>query len=385
MKKLILLIASCWILTASYAQQAKTIRQLNGESIPTAALSARLNHILDSARLTGLQVAIINNRQTVWTGSFGLKDVEKQLPLNDSTVMYAASLTKVVFSYLFLRLVDQGIFDLDKPIRDYLKLPIGEYPKWQELAEDSIAFHKITPGMILSHSSGLPILRSIYGNKLRLIAKPAEKFYYSNEGMNLLGFIVEEYTGKGLAELAKEEVFAPLQMNHTSMVWEPEFEGNFSYAYFKDGKKYGSERRKSSRAAGSMTTTAADYAKFVARLMNKKGLSKKVYAEMFSPQIRIHTERGFGPRRDNLSTENDKMSLSWGLGTGLFKSKYGSAFFHSGHGEANQNYFVAFPDQGISVILMSNSENFENAAPLILDACIGDRYSPFAWLGNLDH
>lgn len=318
MKKLILLVACCLILTVSDAQQAKTIKRLDGQSIPTSVLIARLNHILDSAKVTGLQVAIINNKKTVWTHSFGLKNVEQQVALNDSTVMYAASLTKVVFSYLFLRLVDQGIFDLDKPIYTYLKLPIAEYPKWKDLGEDITAFRQITPRMILSHSSGMPVLRGLYKDSPRLIAKPGEKFYYSNEGMNLLGFIVEEYTGKGLDVLTKEEIFGPFQMKYTSMVWEPKFEKNFSYAYFKDGKKYGSERRTSSRGAGSMTTTASDYAKFVVNLMNRRGLSKKNYEEMLSPQIRVLSQRGFGPRKDSLTADNDPMNLSWGLGTGVF-------------------------------------------------------------------
>lgn len=373
MKKLICLLACVLGLTAASAQMIKSAKQLN----------ERLGHIIDSAKLAGLQVAIIHNGQVTYTRSFGFKDTEKQLLLDDSTEMYAASLTKVVSAYLFLRLVDQGLFRLDEPVRHYLKLPIGQYPKWKDLAEDTAAFNRITPRMLLTHSSGMPVLRSMYGNKASLIARPGEKFYYSNEGMNLLGFMIEEYTGKRLEDLARNEVFAPLQMNHTSMIWERAFEKDFSFAYFKDGKKYGSERRESSRAAGSMTTTASDYAKFVINLMARKGLSKRLYAQMLSPQFRVRSKRGFGPLRDSITTDNDRIKLAWGLGTGLCQSPYGPAFFHAGHGDANQNYFVAFPQKGIAVVLMSNSENFEGASGQILDACIGDRYSPLAWLGYL--
>ncbi|WGQ10064.1 serine hydrolase domain-containing protein [Pedobacter gandavensis] len=381
MKKLMLAIAFCLGLTASNAQNAKTIKQLNGRTVSTEALTTRLNQLLDSAEVAGLQVVILNNKKPVWAKSFGFKDVERQMPLNDSTVMYAASLTKAVFGYLFMRLVDKGILDLDKPIRDYLKLPITEYPKWKQLGEDTVSFDKITPRMILSHSSGMPVLRSEYGDQLRLIAKPGEKFYYSNEGMNLLGFVMEEYTGKSLKVWTIEEVFGPLQMKHTSMVWEPEFEKNFSYAYFKDGKKYGSERRESTRAAGSMTTTAADYAKFVANLMNKKGLSKKGYDQLLSPQILVKSKRGFGPLKDTLTTDNDRIELAWGMGIGLFKSPDGTAFFHTGRGEANINYMVAYPDKGIAVVLLSNSENYERVYGAVLEACIGDKNSPLTWLG----
>lgn len=383
MKKLTILLICYLGLTVAHAQQSKSIKQLNGKTIAVHTLTTRLAHIVDSAKIAGLQVAIINQGQLVWTKNFGFKDVEKQLKMDDHTAMYAASFTKVVSAYLFLRLVDKGVFNLDQPIRNYLKMPIGTYPKWKDLGDDTLAFNKITARMLLSHSSGMPVLRSLYNNSPKLIAKPGEKFYYSNEGINLLGFIMEEYTGKKLEVLAKEEVFIPLQMNHTSMVWEPAFESNFSFAYFKDGKKYGSERRESARAAGSMTTTATDYSKLVINMMKHKGLSKALYAQMLSPQIALHSKRGFGPLRDSLTTENDKIALSWGIGTGLFKSPYGPAFFHSGHGDANQNYFVAFPDKGIAIVLMSNSENFESVSSLILNACLADRYSPLAWLGHL--
>lgn len=381
MKKLMLAIAFCLGLTASNAQNAKTIKQLNGRTASTEALTARLNQLLDSAEVAGLQVVILNNKKPVWAKSFGFKDVERQMPLNDSTVMYAASLTKAVFGYLFMRLVDKGILDLDKPIRDYLKLPISEYPKWKQLGEDTVSFDKITPRMILSHSSGMPVLRAVYGDQLRLIAKPGEKFYYSNEGMNLLGFVLEEYTGKSLKVWTTEEVFGPLQMKRTSMVWEPEFEKNFSYAYYKDGKKYGSERRESTRAAGSMTTTATDYAKFVANLMERKGLSKKGYDQLLSPQILVKSKRGFGPLKDTLTTDNDRIQLAWGMGIGLFKSADGPAFFHTGRGEANVNYMVAYPSKGIAVVLLSNSENYEKIYGAVLEACIGDKNSPLTWLG----
>lgn len=384
MKKLLTLLFALYLLPA-FAQNATTIKQLNGQAVRTAIIQKRLAHLVDSAKLAGLQVAIINGNKTVWTSSFGFKDIENQQRLNDSTVMYAASLTKPVSAYILLRLVDKGIFKLDQPIYTYLKKPISEYAKWKDLAADTVAFNQITPRMLVSHNSGLPVLRQLYGNKTNLIAKPGEKFYYSNEGMNLLGFMIEEYTGKTLEVIAREEVFAPLQMSNTSMVWEKPFERNFSFAYFKDGKKYGSERRESSRAAGSMSTTAADYAKFMISLMTQKGLKKATFQQMLSSQIAVKSKRGFGPLKDSLTQENEAIKLAWGLGIGLFQSPYGKGFFHTGHGDANQNYAVGYPEKGIAVVLLSNSENFENITPLLLKACIGDTYSPLRWLGHLDH
>ena len=206
-----LLILTCVLCMHSvFAQQSARTQHLDGKSVSTGSITTRLQHLVDSVKIAGLQVAIINGNKTVWTGSFGYKDIENQQPLNDSTVMYAASLTKPVASYIFLRLAEKGIFSLDKPVHLYLKKPIGEYPKWKDLADDTASFNLITPGMLLSHSSGLPVLRHLYGNKTNLIAKPGEKFYYSNEGINLLGFMMEEYTGRKLEDIAREEVFGPV-------------------------------------------------------------------------------------------------------------------------------------------------------------------------------
>lgn len=383
MKKLFALLFLIWILPL-VAQKNIKIRHLNGKTIDSQILQQRLSRLVDSAKIAGLQIAIVNHNKVIYSSSFGYKDIESKQKLNDSTVMYAASLTKPVSAYVFMRLVEKGIFSLDQPVYKYLKKPIGEYTKWKDLADDPESFNLITPRMLLSHSSGLPVLRQLYGNKVNLIAKPGEKFYYSNEGINLLGFIIEEYTGKKLEDIAREEVFGPLKMNHTDMIWQNKFENNFSNAYFKDGKKYGSERRESSRAAGSMSTTANDYANFMINLMKKKGLSGKAYIEVLKPQIMVKSERGFGPLKDSITNENDAINLAWGLGVGLFDSPFGKAFFHTGHGEANQNYAVAFPEIGTALIILSNSENFEKNNAQILKLCLGDTYSPLKWLGNLD-
>ena len=366
------------------AQKIINVRHLDGKTIDAQILEQRLSSLVDSAKIAGLQIAIVNRNKVVYSSSFGYKDIENKKKLNDSTVMYAASLTKPVSAYIFLRLVDRGIFNLDQPVYKYLKKPIGEYSKWKDLADDPKSFNLITPKMLLSHSAGLPVLRQLYKNKVNLIAKPGEKFYYSNEGINLLGFMIEQYTGKKLEDIARDEVFEPLDMGHTDMIWQSKFEDNFSNAYFKDGKKYGSERRESSRAAGSMSTTANDYANFIINLMKKKGLTDKNYREMLNPQIMVKSKRGFGPLKDSITTENDAIDLAWGLGVGLFDSPFGKAFFHTGHGDANQNYAVAFPESGTAVIILSNSENFEKNNAQILKLCIGDIYSPLKWLGHLD-
>jgi CubicO group peptidase (beta-lactamase class C family) len=366
------------------AQQNKPVKRLDGTKVTAETLTRQIKHIVDTARIMGLSVVIINDGNIVYKKTFGLKKAATNAPLDDSTEMYAASFTKPLSAYLFLKLVDKGIFNPDTPLYKYLKKPIGQYEKWQDLANDP-AFEKITPAMILSHSSGLPILRCLYNNKLNLIAQPGAKFYYSNEGMNLLGFTIEEYTGKKLQELAAEYIYQPLLMKNTAMVWQPSFDANYALGYSKTAAVLGMPQATTAKAAGSMTTIADDYAKFVTTLMERKGLSSRLFDNMFSPHIKIISRKGFGPQRDSLTNKYDQSGLSWGLGVGLFQSTHGKAFFHTGHGDGWQNYFVAYPGKKIAIVLMSNSDNFEHAGGALLKLCIGDTVSPLEWLGYYDN
>lgn len=173
-------------------------------------------------------------------------------------------------------------------------------------------------------------------------------------------------------------------MDHTSFVWQPSFDSDYALGYMASGKLYGAEKRESARAAGSMNTIATDYAKFIIALMQQQGVGKKLFNQMFTPQIRVNTKRGFGPLRDTITTENDNIQLSWGLGVGLIKTPYGRALFHTGHNEGWHNYFVAYPEKKTAVILMSNSLNFGHVGDKLLQETIGDAGAPLKWLGFFD-
>lgn len=359
------------------------IKRIDGSKIDSEQLTREIEAIVAKAKITGLSAVVINNNRIVYQNFFGVKDTRTNAKPDGETVFYAASFTKPLFAFAFLKLVEKGIFDLDTPIQKYLKKPIGEYERFKDLADEK-NFEKITARMLLSHSSGLPILRGFYGNKLTLIAVPQEHFYYSNEGINLLGLVVEEHTGQKLENIIDESVFTPLGMNRSGMVWRKEFEDNYAFGHDKNQNVIGAQKRTSARAAGSMVTTADDYARFVIALMKKSGLSKNLFKQMLKPQIEVESERGFGPGRDRFNGKFKDIGLSWGLGLGLFQTSRGKSFFHSGHTEGWQNYFVAYPDKKIAVILMSNSDNFEPVADQILDLTIRGNKEPLEWLSYFD-
>lgn len=388
MKSFALLLCSMAIATTGFAPRTETVPMLDGRSsISNEQLTQKIRSIVEAQRVTGLSMVVMKDSVIIYRNYFGVKNASTNQPFTDNTVSYAASLTKPLFSYLFLKLADKGLFDLDKPVYTYLKKPIAAYEKWKDLDKQP-DFKKITARMLLSHSAGLPVLRYFYGDSttLTLISKPGKAMFYSNEGMNLLGAVVEDHTGRDLQSLCKEYIYEPLGMTHTAMVWQQEFESDYAVGHDKTGKVIGAEKRSSARGAGSMVTTVADYSRFVASVLSGKGLSPKLQQQYLRSQVKVTSQRGFGPLRDSLSnhTAFRKIDLSWGLGWGLFKTPFGKAFFHGGHSEGWQNYCVSYPEKGLSVILLSNSDNFEPAAGKILETAIGDTWSPLKWLSYYD-
>ncbi|MFZ1513772.1 MAG: serine hydrolase domain-containing protein [Saprospiraceae bacterium] len=184
---------------------------------------------------------------------------------------------------------------------------------------------------------------------------------------------------KTVEDLAIEKVFAPIGMKRTGYIWYKEFDDNFAIGHLQDGTLNPKKKRKIPVASGSLVTTISDYSKFIEFVMQQKGLDKKMYNEMLSSQIKIHSKVQFPTITEETTTENKAIDLSYGLGWGLLKCKYGKAFFKEGHDDAWRNYNINFIDKGISIIIMTNSANGELIFKELLEKLIGDTFTPWKW------
>ncbi len=372
-------------ITVSLAQ-IKEIKRIDGARISSQEVDRSINELIAKAKVTGLALSILNDNRTVYTKTYGYKNKQKQELLNNSTVLYGASFSKAVFAFLTLKLVDEGKLNLDKPLYQYLDKPLPEYEDYTDLAGDE-RWKLITVRMCLSHTTGFQnwsFLNARTGafnaeGKLAIHFIPGTKYAYSGEGLKLLQLVIEKITGKTLEELAAEKVFKPIEMTRSSYVWQPGFEDNFAYPHNASEETQGKKRRKKAGGAGSLETTIADYSKFVEYVMQDKGLSKKTRRAMISPQIGIHSKYQFPTISDETTTDNQDIHLSYGLGWGLLKTKYGRAFFKEGHDDGWQNYNINFKDKGISIIIMTNSDNGESIFKELLEKIIGDTVTPWEW------
>jgi CubicO group peptidase (beta-lactamase class C family) len=356
------------------------LERIDGSHVSVEYLEEYVTALMDSAGVIGLQMAIINNGRIAYSHAFGLKSRASEISPDENTIFRGLSFSKTVFAYLLMQLVEDGQLELDRPLAEYLEKPIGEYPEWEDLAGDA-RLGEVTARRVLTHTTGWPNFRmQLEGGKLGFLYPPGEWFNYSGEGFHFLQFIVEQITDKPLDVLARERIFHPLGMTRTSYVWEEAFEDNHADGHTEEQHLIKMARRSEPSAAGSMLSTASDYARFLVAVLGGGGLEQSSTDQMLTAQVPVESLRMFGPLSREETEDNRLINLSWGLGWGLFESDAGRAFFHTGHATGWENYTVTYLDKKIGIVLMSNSSNFESIAGRIVRQAIGDRHSPFTWL-----
>ncbi len=360
-RKTILLSLACFILFSAEvsAQKNKFVppenRKSNAASIES--LEKDIPNLMKLADVPGISAALIRDGKIVWSKGFGFANAETKEPVTNETIFEAASLSKVVFAYGVLKLVDEGKLDLDVPLNKYLG---NNY----EVGDDA-RINQITARRVLSHTGGFPNWRAPDAKTLPINFNPGEKFSYSGEGFVYLSVVVEKITGMKLEDFMQKTVLIPLQMTNSSFLWQDKYDKNAAYRHDLIGNKLFRNQGKNVNAAASLRTTAEDYAKFVAALLNGKGLKKKTLNQMFSPQI-------------NVSEKSPQ--VFWGLGVGLETTDKGKSFWHWGDQGDTKAYFTAFLPRKDAIIYFANSPNGLSITKEILDDAIGGKHPAIAHL-----
>lgn len=383
MKLRILLIAVITsIVLNSFGQ---TIKRIDGSKISIDSLNAKVEYLMKTANVSGVAVSVFNDNKPIFSKTYGLANVQKNVPFEKSSVMYGASLAKMVFAYIVMQYVQEKVIDLDKPLVQYLNKSLPEIKingfrrGYHDLKEDK-RYEKITARMCLTHTTGFPNWRWFEADKkLKIKFEPGTRYSYSGEGLYLLQFVIEQIAGKDYETISQERVFKPLGMTNTSQVWQTRFDNNICYGYNAKGEPYELMKWKEASAGGSMSTTFEDFTKFYTHLISGKGLSKKSFKEMTSQQVRIKSRSQFGPLASVDGTDNDNIQLGYGFGVGTFITPFGRAFFKEGHDEGWGHYSVTFPDKKIAVVIMTNNDNGESIFKELLEYSIGDKFTPWKW------
>ena len=379
MKRIFALSGIAVVSAALAAGQQSAVTRLDGSTISAAEIDATVTRLMKAAEVTGAGIAVFNHGKIAYMKAYGFRDKEKNLPLTVNSVMSAASLSKVAFGYLAMQLVDEGVLDLDKPVYQYLPKPLPEYPNYADLANDP-RYKRITARMLLSHTSGFANWRWFEDDrKLRIHFEPGSRYAYSGEGISLLQLVVETVTKTPLEELMQQRVFQPLGMSRTSMVWQERFESDYANGYDEYGRSLGPLKQHKAGAAGSMSTTLADFSRFMQAVLDGRLLRPKTREQMLSPQIQIVSKHMFPTLSEETTEENKAMRLSSGLGWSLYWTPYGEAFSKGGHDDGWRHYSVCFDQPKTGIVIMTNSGNGEGIFEYLQETLLKNTYAPIAW------
>ncbi|MGA8595860.1 MAG: serine hydrolase domain-containing protein [Bryobacteraceae bacterium] len=357
-----------------------------------AAIDAEVNKIMTATRAKGMTIAVIDHGKLAYVHAYGVRNAKGD-PLTMNTVMYGASLTKTVFAYTVMQLVDQGKLKLDIPIKDDLDKPLpaygpdpvypDKYGPYKDLADDP-RWKKITPRMCLTHSTGFNNFWFIEPDqKLRIHFDPGTRYSYSGEGIILLQFVIEhgrKAQGLGLdaGNLTKAN-FDRLGMTRTSLVWRDDFAANLADGWNDHGQPQEHDQRSKVRAAGSMDTTISDLPKFVSALVRGDGLSAASRAEMTKPQLHITTAHQFPTFGPELPMDQRRKDLYAGLGVVVFDGPQGHGFYKGGHDGQTANTMVCIEVTQRCVVILSNDVRSEAGFSELVGFILGNTGVPYDW------
>ncbi|WP_447939671.1 serine hydrolase domain-containing protein [Pseudoxanthomonas mexicana] len=349
-----------------------------------AALDAEVAQAMTATQANGLAIAVIDDGKVVHVAAYGRRNAQGD-PLQTATVMYGASLTKTVFAYTVLQLVDEGKLDLDRPIGEYFDKPLTDYPAedgygpWPDLAGDP-RWKTITARHLLTHSSGFANFAFLEPDgKLRIHFTPGTRYAYSGEGLILLQYVLERGLGLDLGAEMQRRVFDRFGMPNTSMIWRPDFATNLADGWREDGTVEPHDERGRVRAAGSMDTTIADLAKFAAALIRGEGLSPASAAAMAAAQLPITTPSQFPTLQDELPPAQRRKDLGAGLGVVVFDGPQGRGFYKGGHNDSTGNTWVCVRQGQRCVVILGNDVRAERAFPRLVKFVLGETGVPWTW------
>jgi CubicO group peptidase (beta-lactamase class C family) len=346
-----LMMLSMGILFAAQAQ----IKTWNGRQISAAGMDKFLQDQVDSLQLPALSIAFISDGKVVYHRALGIARLGTPQKVNDQSLFEAASLSKPVFAFWVLQMVDRGILNLDKPLYQYLPFP--------EIAHDD-RYKRITARMVLDHTTGFPnwrwydeldTTRHIKRGDMYL-ANPPGTFGYSGEGYHYLAKVVAHLRGRtlnNLDRLFQLEAAKTLRFKHSYYTW------NNTIALRKvtghqGGKIFGKawpsappdEDSTYFGSASTLHTEAVDYAHFLIAVMNNKGLKKATIEDML--QLQSHVPKG--------DEANWGTIKGWSLGFAVEPTDHGTRYSHGGDNGGFQAGCMFYREPKIGYVYFTNCD-----------------------------
>lgn len=323
-------------------------------------------------------VLVALDGQPVVSRAFGYANREWWVPNTTDTKFRLWSITKIFTATAIMKLQEQGKLQLGDSICNYI-------------SRCAQAWHPVTIRQLLTHTSGLPDIDDGYPNpssasrhRLRLSAAemierqrvkpmdfaPGSHFAYNNFGFYAAGLVIEKATGNSYEEALKDLIFVPAGMSDTGVDHAEVVLPKRAYyyadahmdAWFVDGPPPGAKESLVNAqpydmpswmfAAGALYSTTEDLLRFDRALSSGAILQQKTLDQMWTTMAPVPYY--FADAASDVPSLKGKVP-EYGLGWETHRVAGRRCFSHIGAGVATNTWFLHFPDEHVTLVVLANS------------------------------
>jgi CubicO group peptidase (beta-lactamase class C family) len=305
--------------------------------------------VLKQSAIPSISFALIQNSKVIHVEALGEQSPGVQA--TPATLYNIASLTKPLTAEIILRMASAKMFGLDDPMYTAFVDP--------DLAADP-RNRMLTPRLALTHQTGFPNWRSKEG--LKFLRDPGTGYGYSGEGYQYVAHFVEKKTGSGFETLADQYLLRPDQLQTTSYVSRPWFEGRIAVPTGADGSALKPNIAQHFIAADLVYTTAGDYARFMLSVLKDEGLTPAIAADRMRVQLSLKNSDCQGIKANSCPAD-----VGPGLGWQVIVFSGHTILMHTGKDPGLFTFAYLDKTTGDGAVILTNGEHGDKCVVPLLE------------------
>jgi CubicO group peptidase (beta-lactamase class C family) len=285
--------------TTTQKKGLNDVAGLSGDSLQAAV--EVVQQYVDNGKLAGVSLLVIRNNETALRKNIGFADIQNNQKIEDNTIFRVFSMTKPITAVALMTLYDEGKFQLDDKVSDFIPEFVSTMVYNSETKTLEPQNTPMTIRHLLTHTSGLTYgwdqksyVDSLYrvtgaagwdgvlGDKIKILAgiplkhQPGTKYEYS-VSIDVAGYLVEVLSGMPLDQYMKTRIFEPLKMDDTGFYVPEEKHSRFTSVYTIKNDSLQEQASNGMNfkvpvtlfsGGGGLVSTLDDYSKFAQMLLN---------------------------------------------------------------------------------------------------------------------
>lgn len=316
--------------------------------------------MMKEQKIVGLSLAVIKNGKPVVNKGYGLANAEHNVPVTAETVIRLGSVSKQFFTTAILKLQEEGKLSIEDSVHTF-------FPDAPETWRPILVKH------LMSHTSGLKRESPAYDNHkmisdleiikaaypLPLDFKTGEKYQYCNLAYYMLAQIITQLSGMPWQDYIREKLFIPAGMKNSGMTDFYLIIPNRASGYMhKNGVLVNADAMYAVRPSGGFLSTSTDMILWDKVLREKNTILKKENWDLlWQPFIK--------------TSDKPESKAYYGFGWMIDEFNGRKIVMHGGANTGFRSYYTRFVDDGLSILIMTNTDE---ANPSAIVRALSDHY-----------